>query len=174
VVVFGLVAVDRGEAQWPGHTSPACWTARQYHEPYTGAFAQRRDLSKHVRVESVALSDPPAKTLSPNGAYWFAEDPPDRMRPGPWTTRLLVFNERRALAQLSFVDYGGAMQVSWVNEKLLFIRVWWGRIVATDLIFDVETGRFVYREVLEDGLIAFQQWRAQGEPCVVPPEQFSK
>ena len=48
------------------------------------------------------------------------------------------------------------------------------QIVATDLIFDVETGRIVYREVLTWGLNAFQQWQAQGEPCVVAPEQFSK
>jgi hypothetical protein len=48
------------------------------------------------------------------------------------------------------------------------------QIVATDLIFDVETGRIVYREVLTWGQIAFEPWQAQGEPCVVAPEQFSK
>lgn len=97
VVLSGLVAIDRGDAQGPGHTATACWEVpREHHEPYTGSFAKGvLDLAKHVRVESVPLSDPPTKTLSPNGAYWFAEELPDYTRPGPWTTRLLVFNERR-------------------------------------------------------------------------------
>jgi hypothetical protein len=58
------------------------------------------------------MADPPGKMLSANEAYWFTAETPDYTRVGPWTTRLLVFNERRTLAQ--------------------------------------------------------------GEPCVVPPEQFSK
>jgi hypothetical protein len=176
-VLSGLAVVDPGAAPGAGHTPTACWAVpREYHERYTGSFAKGLiDLAKHVRVESVPLSDPPTRTPSPNGAYWFAEELPDFTRPGPWTTRLLVFNERRTLAQLSFIDHAnGDIRANWVNEKLLFVRVWWGRIVATDLIFDVEKGRFVYREVLWHGLIAFQQWEEHGSPCVLPPGQFSK
>jgi hypothetical protein len=84
-------------------------------------------------------------------------------------------HERRTLVQLSFVDHANySLEVSWVNEKLLCIRVPWGRILGTDLVFDVETGRFVYRESHNWGQIEFEQWKAPGEPCVVPPEQFSK
>jgi len=173
-VLFGLLSVDRGDAQFPGHTSLACWKVpRQYHERYSDEFAKR--MATRVSLESVPMSDPPKKTFSPNGAYWFAEEVPDTSRPGPWTTRLLVFNERRTLARLSLIDHAsGEIRASWMNEKLLFVRVWWGRIVATDMIFDVEAGRFVYREMLDWGQIEFEQWKAQGEPCVVPPEQFSK
>jgi hypothetical protein len=152
------------------HTMPPCWREpRFYHQPET------EPRSNSVRVGSVPLTDPPNKTLSPNKVYWFAPEWPGFSRPGPWTTRLLIFNERRTLVQLSFVDHANSsFEISWVNEKLLFIRVPWGRIRASDLIFDVETGRFVYRESHEWGGIEFEQWKAQGEPCVVPSEQFSK
>jgi hypothetical protein len=50
------------------------------------------------------------------------------------------------LVQLSFIDHDrGGVEVSWVNEKVPFIPAPWGRI---------------------------QPWK--GQPCVVPPEQFSK
>jgi hypothetical protein len=39
------------------------------------------------------------------------------------------------------------------------MRAWWGRIAATDLIYDVERERFVYSEALTDGSLAFQQYR---------------
>ncbi len=47
--------------------------------------------------------------------------------------------------------------MSWINEKLLCIRVWWGRICGTDLIFNVEQERFIYREMVWDGGIPYYQ-----------------
>jgi hypothetical protein len=61
-----------------------------------------------------------------------------------------------------------------VNERLLLVRFRWGRIGATDPVFDDETGRFVCREVPNAGLIAVQQGQAQGEPCPPLPEPVSK
>jgi hypothetical protein len=73
---------------------------------------------------------------------------PDYTRVGPWTTGLLVFNERRTLVKLSFIDHdSGRVRIHWVNEKLVFIGASWGRMASIDMIFDVEKGRFVYREV---------------------------
>jgi hypothetical protein len=34
---------------------------------------------------------------------------------------------------------------------LIFGEVWWGRIYATDFIFDVEQNKFVYREMAHFG-----------------------
>lgn len=34
----------------------------------------------------------------------------------------------------------------WINEKLLFVSAWWGRIAATDTIIDVSNGQIVYQE----------------------------
>ena len=49
--------------------------------------------------------------------------------------------------------------MKWVNEKLLFMRPWWGRILGTDLIYDVEAERIVYAETVTDGYLAYQQFR---------------
>ena len=35
---------------------------------------------------------------------------------------------------------------------------WWGRIAATDLIFDVEREKIIYAEELTDGSLAYQQY----------------
>ncbi len=50
-----------------------------------------------------------------------------------------------------------ATEARWINEKLLFIRVWWTRHTATDLIFDVELRREIFREMAHDGIMLFQQ-----------------
>jgi len=44
-----------------------------------------------------------------------------------------------------------------LNEKLIFGEVWWGRIYATDFIFDVEQRKFSYREMAHFGELM--------EPC---------
>jgi hypothetical protein len=38
-----------------------------------------------------------------------------------------------------------------LNEKLIYGSVWWGRIVATDFIFDVQGNKFIYREMASYG-----------------------
>ncbi len=54
-------------------------------------------------------------------------------------------------------NYG--MKVRWINEKLLYMQVWWGRILGSYLIFDVEKERTVVREMVNDGHIPFQQFQ---------------
>lgn len=44
------------------------------------------------------------------------------------------------------------------------MRPWWGRIAATDLIYDVEAEKVVYAEGVTDAYLAFQQFR---ESCPV-------
>ena len=45
----------------------------------------------------------------------------------------------------------------WINEKLIFIRVYWGRILGTDMIFDTDKNEFIYREMVYDGTTFYQQ-----------------
>jgi len=49
--------------------------------------------------------------------------------------------------------------VRWVNEKLLFVRVHWGRIQASDLLVDVELGSVIWHERADNGEIAYQQFQ---------------
>jgi hypothetical protein len=57
-----------------------------------------------------------------------------------------------------------------VNENLVFLRVWWGRLRGTDLIFNVESEAFVYDQTVEDGTQAYMQFqgycRIHGCACI--------
>ena len=69
----------------------------------------------------------------------------------------------RHYTQCLFLGRGsGAVlaEVKWLNENLLFIRPWWGRIAATDLIYDVEAEKVIHSEGVMDAYLALLQYRA--------------
>jgi hypothetical protein len=75
--------------------------------------------------------------------------PPDFKQLGPWTTVVAVKgNQARPLDLLiTFRDHGSsAVRARWLNEKLMWFRVWWGRVVATELVLNVETAEPLYME----------------------------
>ena len=45
------------------------------------------------------------------------------------------------------------VRANWINEKLLALQVWRGRIVSTDLILDVEMAKFISREAANYGVL---------------------
>jgi len=54
--------------------------------------------------------------------------------------------------QLTFQNHAsGSVSIRWLNEKLLFGRVWWGRIYSTDFILDVEKEQFIYKQMAHYG-----------------------
>jgi hypothetical protein len=74
---------------------------------------------------------------------------PDTTQQGPWTTVLAVRgNEVRPLELLVTVkDHGtDGVRVRWLNEKLLWFRVWWGVVVATELLVNVENAEILFFE----------------------------
>lgn len=74
---------------------------------------------------------------------------PDTKQRGPWTTVIAIRgNEARPLDLLITIkDHGtGGVRPKWINDKLFAFRVWWGRVVETDVIVNVETSELVYFE----------------------------
>lgn len=74
---------------------------------------------------------------------------PDTTQQGPWTTVLTVRgNEVRSLDLLiTFKDHGtGGVRARWLNEKLMWFRVWWGVVVATELLVNVEDAEILFFE----------------------------
>jgi len=59
--------------------------------------------------------------------------------------------------QAAFTDHGNTFSAHWLNDKLLFVQVTWGHIASSDLILDVDRGKFLYDEFANYGLLA--------EPC---------
>jgi hypothetical protein len=133
---------------------PSGWKEpRLFHQPFDHNFAERIVISK---------SDFPAALLapvhSPNKAYYYMAVKPDFAREGPWNTAVYVYAELDQLTRIDLLDHSAFQpSIEWVNEKLLFIRVWWGRQVGTDLVIDVEAGKPLSMEMVEDGRLLFEQ-----------------
>lgn len=109
-----------------------------------------------IKIERVSLTDGQfrelaalAKTKAEFGSRWLVERRPDAMRPGPWTTRLYVFEatDARHCVRVELIDHASYdVRRTWLNDKMLFVRVWWGRMVSTDFVLDTETMKLAYAE----------------------------
>jgi hypothetical protein len=86
---------------------------------------------------------------SPQGTRWLVAVEPDFTRPGPWDTTLAVFGNPTGaeMLRVKFADHSNyGVRTTWLNEKLVFVQVWWGRIASSDLVLDVERGALLYAE----------------------------
>lgn len=112
-------------------------------------------LHGHVAVARLATrpqrelddSDPEYKPQSPQGtAAFFRAVTIDPTKDGPRDNVIEVFTTQgpRRAWRLDFRQLQGNVEIQWLSEDLLFLRAWWGRIVSTDLLFEVGTGRFLY------------------------------
>jgi hypothetical protein len=136
---------------------PKCGSAKVQYTPFDDSYSAR------IRIDPIPIPVPELSTgekvFSPQRTRWLIEILPDTMKPGPWTARVyLGGGETGPDEELRFVDEeNGGADLRWLNEKLIFGEVWWGRIYATDFIFDVEQHKFIYREMAHFGELM--------EPC---------
>ena len=117
--------------------------------------------SKRIVFVSVTASEDPPETAhkdySPEKNMWRAVVDPDTNKPGPWNTSVYFGSDsNQEVWKLTFIDEIGA-DVHWLNEKLVFGQVWWGRTLATEFVLDVERHKFIYREMANYGPMT--------EPC---------
>jgi hypothetical protein len=112
-------------------------------------------LAGHVAVVRLAVrpghvlpaADDAAGVRSPQQTAAFARlAAPARTPAGERVQAVDVYTTQGPLHawRLSFTDAGGEVELQWLNEDLIFVRAWWGRIVSTDLLFELSSGRFVY------------------------------
>ena len=148
------------------HTTPDRWKEpRMFHSEFDRDYESRIRITQ-VKVEKKALEEnEKERNYSPNKAYWFVIYSPDTIKPGPWSTEIRIFNEREYFIKIELLDHAAqyVTKTKWINEKLLYIQLWWGRVLGTYLIFDVEKKKVVIKEMVHDGGIAFQQWQ-QNKP----------
>lgn len=107
---------------------------------------QRANIEMTQIARDRELTQP---NVSANGIYAFeiVHFEPDAARDLPWRAELLIDNAADHLVRI-YINVSRDIRVEWVSEKLIFLRPWWGRIVASDLIFDVEAEAFVYEEAV--------------------------
>jgi hypothetical protein len=147
VILLALIAAP-AEPTWSG-AAPDCWV-----EPRFFHSQEMLDIWKdRTIIRRLHETKPKAGTYSPNKGYYFTVE---GGRPNGTVT---IYAEKDYLLRIEFSELFGLADVKWVNEKLLFLRPWWGRILGTDLIYDVETEKIVYDETVTDGYLAYQQFR---------------
>lgn len=148
-LVAGCATPPNPHMEQRGGLPPDCWTEVRNYQTDGNDW----DWPSRTSIDHVVVTKPEAVTLSPNGAYYFAltEEFPRQS--------VLIFAEKESLLRISFVDPKGLADVKWINERLLYMRVWWGRIAATDFVFDVEKERVVLTESTHDGGFRMQQYQ---------------
>ena len=155
---------------------PRCWPEpRLHHPPMEKDF--RDKVEQRLQLRRVTENMPKGRTLSPNGAYAFHEERVQRPD-GSSVVTVKVFTESDELLEVRAENVKGVNHVQWVNEKLLFLRVWIGRLGGADVILDVERDRIILMETVMDGRLDWEQARASctanptlrgcTEPCVRP------
>ena len=120
--------------------------------------AAPKEIAKKIEILDVSRPTPAStsgkRVTSPQGTAWFVESDPDYMSTkSPWTTVLHVggLGHAEVFLQASFKDHGNTFSASWINEKLIFIQVWWGRIASSDMILDISSHKFIYNEFAHYG-----------------------
>jgi hypothetical protein len=117
--------------------------------------APRRDWPGSVVIETrpaqPAVKGQPVNEphRSPQGTAFYVTQDPDMSKPGPWSTVVDIFgNGARPLhLRVRIDDHGnGGVRAMWLNEKLLWIQMWRGRIVSTDMVLDIDARRLIYEE----------------------------
>jgi hypothetical protein len=134
---------------------PSCKGEKVDYSSFDNRFAARMTVQSRAATALIKGD----KQVSPQQTRWMVMNKPDYTKPGPWTTVVWVRNaDRGAPEMLTFVDHAsGGVSVQWLNEKLIYGSVPWGRIVSTDFIFDFEKKEFIYREMANYGQLT--------EPC---------
>jgi hypothetical protein len=124
---------------------------RLFHEAFDLKFDDQ------IKVDSKEKTEAPKSAIfSDNDAYWFHVEPYDETE---WVQRIVISGEDVIAITLDDAYPNFPVRVHWINEKLIFIRVWWGRIVGTDIIFDVEKQVYLSLEMVVDGTQLYNQTR---------------
>lgn len=152
----GKSTSEHVSSQWHFHTTPDKWAdTRSFHTPFNEKWSDRIVIQ---RTQFAQVNN--KKVFSPNNAYWYSVAKPDFSKPWPHNLQIDIYNERDYLITLQLLDIAHyAIHTKWINEKLVYVRVWLGRVLGIDLIFDVETEQIIYKENINCGSIAFLQWQ---------------
>lgn len=165
-VALGILFLAGAAPGLEFHTSPACWDEpRIFHGGPPSA-----DLANRLhRIETPAEVVPRGPSVpSPDGVRRFWVRNPDTTKPGPWGAAIVIDSGQVLRPTILVDDVGGPLRPRWISERLIFVRVPWGRVVFTDLILDATTGVLRYHEVAHDGADAYAQYQAacRGQcPC---------
>lgn len=151
---------------WDWHTHPDKWKEpRRFHMPFDERYESR------VRISLADLGSPAGtRVFSPNRAYWFALESARRegnshFHVSSSDAAVHVFNERDRLIRIKLIkrDPDLPLEIDWINEKLLYVEVWWSGALGSSLIYDVERESILLREMVNDGKVPYQNFKMKGK-----------
>jgi hypothetical protein len=128
-----------------------CSDNKVQYASFDANYAKR--ITLEVTTNTQVAAGESEKHYSPQRTTWELSIEPNYTTNSSWITVIYVgFSDGSEPLKLSFIDHAnGGVQVEWLNEKLLFGRVWWGRIYSTDFILDVQKRDFIYKEMAHYG-----------------------
>jgi hypothetical protein len=138
-IAFGIAAQATAQQVTP------CDTAKVQYSPVEDKYMDKINLQA---VTELQVPEGVEKQFSPQRTFWLYAAQPNYQKDGPWSTTVLIKSaDGKTMRKLIFLDHGtGGVNLQWLNERLLFARVWWGRILSTDLILDVQNREFLYQQ----------------------------
>jgi hypothetical protein len=154
------------------HTRPDRWKEpRIFHTAITDVEFDDKIWLNHYGFPV----DVGEKKLSPNGGYWFALEMKvdENLEADTW---LWVYNERDYLIGIRVLqtDRRYRARANWINEKLLYLQWWWGRVLGGYLILDVESERILQKEFVHAGETAFVQFQEAKRNGLIPAEDHAQ
>jgi len=130
-----------------GHAQniPPCDSAKVQYSPVDDKYLEKIKLQA---VTELQVPDNVEKQFSPQRTFWLYAAQPNYQKDGPWTTTVLIQSaDGNTKRKITFIGHGtGGVNLQWLNERLLFARVWWGRILSTDFVLDVQNREFLYQQ----------------------------
>jgi hypothetical protein len=127
--------------------------------------APQAEALRDVELIPRSEGEPDATQLEPavatrDGTRHFRLLKPDTMKEGPWLTMIFIYEGADLVPVISVRvsnHKSQGVQPRWINEKLLHLAVFWGRIGSTEFILDIEKRKWIYAEDAHYG--------AMVEPC---------
>ena len=148
---FGVLCVVTAGCSFANHAGQT--EAGQSAVSYSPA---KDEWLRQMHLSRITLSDTQLTRLkvlpqiaSDHGTRWCAVERPDTLKPGPWTTKVYIFDHAvtSSCICLEVRDHASYdVRTKWVNEKLLFVSAWWGRVAGTDCIIDLQSCKLAYAE----------------------------
>lgn len=124
---------------------------RNFHTPFDPDFTERVLVQKAEPAERETETS--QVVSSPGKACWFVVVDAETANPVIHVSSGNAAN--RIIIKDSYANF--PVDARWINEKLLFFRIHWGRVIGSDYIFDAELGKIIHREMVHDGTELFRQ-----------------
>jgi len=130
-----------------------------YQKDSLGYFEKHIKITKLDSLPEAGSQPKQIRNSAGSAGFYLVES--DFTKPGPWNSTAIVANVgERTLYKFEFLDHASyGVRMEWVNDKLLHAKVFLGRIIALDFIFDTVTGKVIYGEVEDSTNIVYPDQR---------------